>query len=128
MPIPFPPPSEQRTIAAFLDRETAKLDALIAKKQRLIELLHEKRAALISHAVTKGLDPSVPMRDSGIASIGMIPAHWTVEQNKWIFEEIDERSQTGEEELLSVSHITGVTPRSEKEVYMFMAETLEGYN
>jgi type I restriction enzyme S subunit len=67
---------EQRAIAAFLDRETAKIDALIAKKQRLIELLQEKRAALISHAVTKGLDPSVRMQDSGIEWIGSIPEHW----------------------------------------------------
>ena len=88
MPIPFPPPSEQRTIAAFLDRETAKLDALIAKKQRLIELLHEKRAALISHAVTKGLDPSVPMRDSGVAWLGEIPAHWGVTLLKYITHEV----------------------------------------
>ena len=70
---------EQRTIAAFLDRETARLDALIAKKERLLALLAEKRAALISHAVTKGLDPSVPMRDSGVAWLGEIPAHWEVE-------------------------------------------------
>ncbi len=61
---------EQRTIAAFLDRETAKINALIEKKERLIELLQEKRAALISHAVTKGLDPTVPMKDSGVEWIG----------------------------------------------------------
>ena len=73
-----PPLPEQRAISAFLDRETAKLDALIAKKERLLALLAEKRAALISHAVTKGLDPSVPMRDSGVAWLGEIPAHWEV--------------------------------------------------
>ncbi len=76
IPTPVPPLSEQRAIAAFLDRETAKIDALIAKKQRLIDLLREQRSALISHAVTKGLDPSVPMRDSGITWLGEIPAHW----------------------------------------------------
>jgi type I restriction enzyme S subunit len=122
-----PPLPEQRAIATFLDHETAKIDALLAKQERLIGLLQEKRAALISNAVTKGLDPSVPMKDSGIPSIGQIPAHWEVKRNKRIFEERDERSLTGEEELLSVSHITGVTPRSEKEVYMFMAESMEGY-
>lgn len=78
----LPPLSEQHAIAAFLDRETAKLDALIAAKQRLIALLHEQRSALISHAVTKGLDPSVPMRDSGIAWLGEIPAHWEVKRLK----------------------------------------------
>ena len=71
-----PPPSEQRAIADFLDRETEKIDALVAKKQRLIELLQEKRSALISHAVTKGLDPDVPMKDSGIEWLGADSRHW----------------------------------------------------
>ena len=75
---PIPPLSEQRAIAAFLDRETAKIDALVAKKERLIELLREKRTALISHAVTKGLDPNVPMKDSGVEWLGEIPAHWNI--------------------------------------------------
>ena len=74
----FPPLSEQRAIAAFLDRETAKIDALVAKKERLIELLQEKRTALISDAVTKGLDPDVPQKDSGVEWLGEIPAHWEV--------------------------------------------------
>ncbi|MGH8556414.1 MAG: restriction endonuclease subunit S [Methylococcales bacterium] len=64
--IPFPPKDEQQTIAAFLDRETAKIDALICEQQRLIELLKEKRQSVISHAVTKGLNPDAPMKDSGI--------------------------------------------------------------
>ena len=123
----FPSLSEQRAIAAFLDRETARINALVAKQGRLIALLQEKCAALISHTVTKGLDPNVPMKDSGIPSIGLIPVHWETQRNKHVFEERDERSVAGEEELLSVSHITGVTPRSEKEVYMFMAESMEGY-
>ena len=70
--------SEQTTVAAFLDRESARTDALIAKKERQIELLQEKRAALISHAVTKGLDPSVPMKDSGIEWLGMVPEHYQI--------------------------------------------------
>src|SRR5690606_2484733 len=69
--------SEQRAIAAFLDRETARIDALVAKKERLIELLQEKRTALITRAVTKGLDPTVPMKDSGVEWLGEVPAHWT---------------------------------------------------
>ena len=69
---------EQRSIAAFLDRETGKIDALVAKKERLIELLQEKRTAFITHTVTKGLDPDVPMKDSGIDWLGEIPAHWEV--------------------------------------------------
>ncbi len=123
-----PPPDEQQEIAAFLDRETAQIEALIAKQERQIALLGEKRQALISHAVTKGLDPNAPMKDSGVEWLGEIPTHWTVYRNKTLFREVDDRSTTGEEELLTVSHITGVTPRSEKtNVTMFMAETLEGY-
>ncbi len=72
----FPPPQEQNVIANFLDHETAKIDALVAEQERLIELLKEKRQAVISHAVTKGLDPSVPMKDSGVEWLGAIPAHW----------------------------------------------------
>lgn len=75
---PLPPESEQACIAAFLDRETAKIDALVAEQQNLIALLKEKRQALISHAVTKGLDPDVPMKDSGVAWLGEVPAHWRV--------------------------------------------------
>jgi type I restriction enzyme S subunit len=76
MPVPTPP--EQTAIAAFLDRETAKIDALIAEQQRLIELLQEKRQAVISHAVTKGLNPDAPMKDSGIEWLGDVPEHWQV--------------------------------------------------
>jgi len=76
--IPLPAIHEQRLIASFLDRETAKLDQLVEKKQRLIELLQEKRQALITQAVTKGLDPNVPMKDSGIPWLGEVPAHWDV--------------------------------------------------
>ncbi len=76
MTIMIPLLSEQRTIAAFLDRETARIDTLIEKKQRQIELLQEKRSALISNTVTKGLDPNAPMKDSGVEWLGEIPAHW----------------------------------------------------
>jgi type I restriction enzyme S subunit len=74
--MPVPPMSEQRGILAFLDRETTKIDALIAEQQRLVELLQEKRQAVISHAVTKGLNPDVPMKDSGIEWLGEVPEHW----------------------------------------------------
>jgi type I restriction enzyme S subunit len=71
---------EQLAIATFLDRETAKIDALIAEQQRLIELLQEKRQAVISHAVTKGLNPDAPMKDSGVEWLGEVPEHWIVTQ------------------------------------------------
>lgn len=124
--IKTPPLKEQDKIVKFLDRKTAEIDEAIAKKQRLIELLQEQKAILINRAVTKGLNPDVPMRDSGIKWIGEIPAHWKLKKAKYLFKEVDERSQTGQEELLSVSHITGVTPRSEKNVNMFMAEDYTG--
>jgi len=81
---PFPPSDEQIAIAAFLDRETGRIDALMEKKQRQIELLQEKRAALISHAVTKGLDPTAKMKDSGIEGLGGIPAHWQMKRLKFL--------------------------------------------
>ena len=80
----FPPLSEQRAIADFLDRETARIDTLVAKQERLIALLQEKRAALISHAVTKGLDPDVVMKDSGTPWLGEIPAHWELVRLKFL--------------------------------------------
>ena len=76
--IALPPREEQADIETFLDRETAKIDALVAEQERLIALLKEKRQAVISHAVTKGLDPSVPMKDSGVKWLGEVPAHWEV--------------------------------------------------
>ena len=76
--IAYPAKAEQHAIAAFLDRETAKIDALVAEQEKLIALLKEERQAVISHAVTKGLDPNVPMKDSGIEWLGQVPAHWGV--------------------------------------------------
>ncbi|HNQ88443.1 MAG TPA: restriction endonuclease subunit S [Verrucomicrobiota bacterium] len=94
-----PPAVEQHSIASFLDRETAKIDALVAKKERLIELLQEKRTALISHAVTQGLNPDAPKKDSGIPWLGRIPAHWEVKRLKFLFFNLDSRRRplSGEE-------------------------------
>ncbi|MGC4076846.1 MAG: restriction endonuclease subunit S [Rubrivivax sp.] len=75
---PFPSEGEQTAIAAFLDRETARIDALIAEQEKLITLLAEKRQAIISNAVTKGLDPGAPTKDSGVAWLGKVPAHWRI--------------------------------------------------
>ncbi len=76
--VPLPSLPEQRTIAAYLDHQTAKIDALIAKKERLLDLLAEQRSALISRAVTKGLNPDVKMKDSGVVWLGQVPRHWEV--------------------------------------------------
>ena len=77
-PVLLPSHSEQLAIATFLDRETAKIDNLIVEQERLIELLQEKRQAVISHAVTKGLNPDAPMKDSGVEWLGEVPEHWEV--------------------------------------------------
>lgn len=117
---------EQTAIANFLDTKTTQIDEAIAIKEQQIALLNERKQILIQQAVTQGLDPTVPMKDSGVEWIGKIPEHWSVKRAKYLFNEIDERSVNGDEELLSVSHITGVTPRSEKNVNMFMAEDYSG--
>ena len=127
MEVPVPPLSEQLVIAEYIKREAAQIDMLLAAKERVLALMAEKRMALITSAVTRGLDPSIPLRESGISWLGKIPHHWKIKRARWLFRERDERSVTGEEELLSVSHLTGVTRRSEKEVTMFEAETTEGY-
>ena len=136
--LPLPPMEEQRAIAAFLDRETERIDALVAKKRQLIERLQEYRTALITRTVTRGLPPAAAdtaglapsprLKSSGVEWLGDVPEHWEVVENRRLFRERDERSEDGEGELLTVSHITGVTRRSDKpDVGMFMAETLEGY-
>jgi type I restriction enzyme S subunit len=105
---PFPPPSEQPGIAGSLDRETAKIDALVAKKERLIELLQEKRTALITRAVTKGLDPNVPTKHSGVEWLGEIPLHWEVKRIRNIANSL----QTGPfgSQLHSGDYVSGGIP------------------
>jgi type I restriction enzyme S subunit len=89
-PLPLPPTAEQREILSFLDNETARIDALVEEQQRLIELLKEKRQAVISHAVTKGLDPDVPMKDSGVEWLGEVPAHWRITRVKHIVHTVEQ--------------------------------------
>jgi len=84
LPVLLPDVEEQKVIARFLDFKTAQIDALIAKKKSLLDKLAEKRTALISHAVTKGLDPSVAMKDSGVPWLGNIPAHWDAKRLKFV--------------------------------------------
>ena len=86
---PVPGLSEQRAIAAFLDRETTNIDGLVEKKERLIELLQEKRTALITRSVTRGLDPNVSMKDSGVEWLGKIPVHWEVKRLSWLTKCLD---------------------------------------
>lgn len=97
--IPYPPHCEQQAIASFLNRETTKIDALIAEQQRLIELLQEKRQAVISHAVTKGMNPDAPMKDSGVEWLGQVPEHWGIGQSRRRFALRNERALEGDEQL-----------------------------
>jgi len=110
--VPLPPLSEQSAISAFLDRETGKIDALIAEQEKLLTLLAEKRQATISHAVTHGLNPNAPMKDSGVPWLGEVPTHWTMDRLGALFRET---AKLGNDDLpiLSVSIHDGV---SEKEL------------
>ena len=127
-----PPLSEQTAIARFLDDATDRIDRHIRSKERLIALIEEQKRSIINEAVTGQIDvhtgrPYVAYKPSGVERLGAIPEHWDIRPAKWHFREIDERSATGSEELLSVSHLTGVTPRSEKNVTMFEAASNVGH-
>ena len=125
--IPIPSLKEQDAIVSYLDSVTAKIDEAIAQQQKMIDLLNERKQIIINKAVTKGLDPNVKMKPSGIDWIGEIPEHWEKKRGKFLFRIVNDLSTTGDEELLSVSDKTGVTPRSMKNVNMFMSESLVGY-
>lgn len=119
---------ERMKIANFLDHETAKIDMLIEKQQQLIQLLKEKRQAVISHAVTKGLNPNAPMKDSGVEWLGEVPEHWEVLTTKRFFSlKCDPAPNNNEMELLSVYTDIGVRPRKELEAKGNKASTTDGY-
>ncbi|MFE5997091.1 restriction endonuclease subunit S [Streptomyces sp. NPDC056454] len=122
-----PPLEEQSRIADFLDAETCRIDTLVAAKQRAHALIDERSVALTSHMCLRGANADVTQCDSGIGPLGPMPDHWKVTRNKNFLREVAELSQDGSEELLTVSHITGVTPRREKNVHMFQAESMAGY-
>jgi len=112
--LPTAPIPKQRAIAAFLDQETSKIDALIAEQHRLINLLKEKRQAVISHAVTRGLNPDAPMKDSVVEWLGEVPEYWHVVPSHTIFPESKERAHI-EDEHLSATQKYGVIPLTEYE-------------
>jgi len=129
--LPFIPLPEQKQIVSFLDTKTQKIDELIEKTEQKIKLLKEKRTSLINHCVTKGLNPNVEMKDSGVEWIGEIPNHWGVKLLKFVFNSIREKSETGEEELLSVLIKKGVVRRrdflGEDSDNLTRSESLVGY-
>tara|TARA_R110002124_G_scaffold169108_1_gene336651 strand:+ start:1386 stop:2753 length:1368 start_codon:yes stop_codon:yes gene_type:complete len=126
--IPLPAVQEQTQIARFLDHETARIDALIEEQQRLIELLKEKRQAVISHAVTKGLDPTVPMKDSGVEWLGEVPAHWVASKFGYISSVVRGGSPrpAGDPELFNGDYSPWVTVAEitkDDEIYLDETET-----
>lgn len=108
--LPLPDLDRQRQVADFLDRETSRIDVLISEKERMVALLEEKRAALISRVVIGGLVPEVTLKPSAETWLGEVPGHWRVVRAKAIFREIDVRSATGEETLLSLRLGKGLVP------------------
>lgn len=111
--LPVPSESDQTVIAQFLDQKTAQVDDAIAIKQKQIDLLKERKQIIIQQAVTQGLNPDVPMKDSGVDWIGAIPEHWNVKRLKYVLEERNERSKTGEEPLFMVSQVHGLVVRAD---------------
>ena len=125
--VALPSLEEQKTISSYLDSATSEIDKAIAMQQKMIDLLNERKQIIIQNAVTKGLDENVEMKESGVEWIGRIPKHWEVRRGKFLFRVVNEYSTTGQEELLTVSDRTGITPRCMKNVNMFMSESLIGY-
>jgi type I restriction enzyme, S subunit len=113
-PIVIPSEEEQEIIANFLDHETAKIDTLIEKQQQLIKLLKEKRQAVISHAVTKGLNPDAPMKDSGVEWLGDVPEHWGCKMLKRMFRQM-KRQGYSDNEVLSVYRDYGVIKKASRD-------------
>ncbi|WP_412972816.1 restriction endonuclease subunit S [Glaciecola sp. MF2-115] len=109
----FPSIDEQTAITNFLDKKTAQIDEAIAIKEKQITLLKERKQIIIQKAVTQGLDPEVPMKDSGVEWIGQVPEHWDVKRLKYVLEESSERSKTGEEPLFMVSQVHGLVVRAD---------------
>jgi len=117
----------QEEIVAFLNQKTSQIDSLIAEKERLIKLLEEKRQAVITETVTKGLDPNVKMKDSGIEWIGEIPVHWEVKRIKYLLNEINDRNIDDNQTLLSLYTDIGVRPRKEMVQKGNKAQTIQNY-
>lgn len=125
--IAFPEYKEQEKITEYLEMKCQMIDHIIEKTKSSIVEYKKFKQSIITQAVTKGIVPERLMKECDINWIGKIPQDWKVQRGKNLFIEINERSTTGEEELLTVSHITGVTPRKNKNVNMFMSESLVDY-
>jgi type I restriction enzyme, S subunit len=125
--IPFPPPEEQAAIVQFLNWANGRLDRLIRAKRKVITLLNEQKQAIIHRAVNRGLDLSVSLKPSGIAWLGDIPQHWELRRIKYLLREVDERSTTGSEPLLSMRMHHGLVLFAEHFSRPPQAATLKGF-
>lgn len=125
--LPLPPDEEQAAIVRFLDHATHRLDKAIRAKRKTIALLNEQKQAIIHRAVTRGLDPDMPFKDSGIPWLGQIPAHWEVMRIKYLLREVDDRSVTGSEPLLSMRMHHGLVLFAEHFTRPPQAATLVGF-
>lgn len=125
--IALPPHIEQEAIVTFLEHMMGKIDRFVINKKRLIELLKKQKAAIINRALTHGLDPNVPMKPSGVEWLGQIPTHWEVKRAKYIFREINQRSETGLETHLSMSQKLGLVETNRIEEKTLQSETQEGF-
>ena len=126
LPIVFPPLSEQQAIADYLDKKCAEIDQMVALQEKFIEELKAYKQSLITETVTKGLNPKAPMKDSGVEWIGEIPEGWEVIRVKHLLWECKERSETGEEEPLSMSQKYGLIPTKDMDVIPNMASSFVG--
>lgn len=124
--IPVPSIEEQQAIANYLDTATAKIDEAIAQQQKMIDLLNERKQIIINNAVTKGLNPNVKMKDSGVDWIGEIPEHWNAVRIKYLLNEKKGRSLTGSEEPLSMSQKHGLIPTKDMDIVPNMASSFVG--
>jgi type I restriction enzyme S subunit len=123
----LPAPEHRERIADCIDRETSRIDSLITKKTRFVEILKEKRQSVIYHAVTRGLQQEVAMVDTGNEWLKEIPSHWSIRRANWLFWERNERSENGDETLLSLRMEKGLVPHSEVSEKEIEAESLAGY-
>lgn len=125
--IPVAPVEEQKRIAEFLDKKCGEIDGLIADIKTQVQTLEQYKRSVITEAVTKGLNPSAEMKESGVDYIGIMPIEWRLLKLKYILSEINIRSKTGEEDLLSVSQYRGVILATENRMRTMQAESLIGY-
>ncbi|MCI0560622.1 MAG: restriction endonuclease subunit S, partial [Nitrososphaera sp.] len=126
LPSLLPPPEEQDAIARFLNYQDRLIRRFISAKRRMIELLNEQKQAIINQAVTRGLDPSVRLKHSGVDWLGDVPDHWEIMRCKYIFREVDERSRTGSETHLAMSQKLGLVPSSQLDERRLHSESYEG--